>query len=90
MTANRKSAYHIKKTDSTVISNLAKANGITSTDIDTTSYTHPQLMQMDATDWDFMLSRAEANSLLVFTDDGKLIVKKPSAERSTCFNCYLW
>lgn len=82
MTGSRKSAYHIKKTDSTVITNLAKANGITSTDIDTTSYEHPQLMQMDATDWDFIVSRAEANSMLVFTDDGKLIVKKPSADAS--------
>ena len=80
LTANRKSAYHIKKTDSTVIANLAKAGGITDTDIDTTSFEHPQLVQMDATDWDFIVSRAEANSMLVFTDDGKLIVKKPSAD----------
>lgn len=80
LTANRKSAYHIKKTDSTVIGNLAKAGGITDTDIDTTSFEHPQLVQMDATDWDFIVSRAEANSMLVFTDDGKLIVKKPTAD----------
>jgi Rhs element Vgr protein len=80
MTASRKSAYHINKTDSVVITKIAHDNSITNTDIDSTDYTHPQLMQMDATDWDFIVSRAEANAMLVITDDGKLIVKKPSAD----------
>ena len=78
MTASRKSAYFPGKTDSEIITQVAKDNKVLNTTVDATTFKHPQLVQMDATDWDFIVSRAEANSMLVFTDDGKLIVKKPS------------
>jgi len=75
LTGARKSAYHINKTDSDVMGDLA---GSLDTDITSTSVTHKQLIQFDSTDWDFIVTRAEANSMLVLTDDGKLIVKQPS------------
>ena len=75
LTGARKSAYHNNKTDSAVITELA---GDLQKDIDPTPYTHKQLVQFNASDWDFILTRAEANGMLVFTDDGKLVVKKPS------------
>jgi Rhs element Vgr protein len=75
LTVSRKSAYHINKTDSTVISDLS--DGLQA-DIETTTFSHKQLIQYDTTDWDFILTRAEANGMLVLTDDGKLVVKKPS------------
>lgn len=74
LTGTRKSTYFIDKTDSDIISSLA---GESTPDIESTSLTHKQLLQFEATDWDFILTRAEANSMLVLTDDGKLIVKKP-------------
>ncbi|MDR0793333.1 MAG: type VI secretion system tip protein VgrG [Chitinophagaceae bacterium] len=74
LTGARKSAYFIDKTDSDVIEQLASA---LSPDIESTSLSHKQLIQYDATDWDFLVTRAEANSMLVLTDDGTLIVKKP-------------
>ncbi len=74
LTAARKSAYYIDKTDSDVIEELA---GSFSPDVDSTSVSHHQLIQYNATDWDFILTRAEANGMLVLTDDGTLIVKKP-------------
>lgn len=77
LTGARKSAYFIDKTDSDAIEELA---GDLETDVETTSVTHKQLMQFDATDWDFICTRAEANGMLVLTDDGKLIVKKPSTD----------
>lgn len=75
LTMARKNAYHINKTDSDIITDLA---GDLSKDIDPTTFSNKQLVQFDTTDWDFIVTRAEANSMLVLTDDGKLIVKKPS------------
>ena len=79
LTGSRKSAYYDNKTDSDVISELA---GNLNPDISNTTLTHKQLVQFDATDWDFICTRAEANGMLVLTDDGKLVVKKPSTEGS--------
>lgn len=77
LTGTRKSAYFIDKTDSDAIEELA---GGLETDVETTTVTHKQLMQFDATDWDFICTRAEANGMLVLTDDGTLTVKKPSTD----------
>ncbi len=79
LTGARKSAYHIEKTDSDVITSLA---GESTPDVESTSITHKQLVQFEATDWDFIVTRAEANSMLVLTDDGSLIVKKPATSAS--------
>jgi Rhs element Vgr protein len=79
LTIARKSVYHINKTDSDVITDLADD---LNKEIDSTTFTHKQLVQFDATDWDFILTRAEANGMLVLTDDNKLIVKKPGTNAS--------
>jgi Rhs element Vgr protein len=80
LTANRNSAYYINQKDSDVISTLA---GSLATNIDDTDVTHPQLIQFDSTNWDFILTRAEANGMFVLTDDGTLIIKKPSTSGSS-------
>jgi Rhs element Vgr protein len=80
LTANRNSAYYINKKDSDVITMLA---GSLDTDIADTTVTHLQLVQFDSTDWDFLVTRAEANGMLVLTDDGKLVIKKPSTDGSS-------
>ena len=75
LTGARKSAYFIAQTDSDVITSLA---GDSTPDVASTSFSHKQLIQFDATDWDFIVTRAEANSMLVLADDGTLSVKKPA------------
>ncbi len=75
LTGARKRAYYIQKTDSDIITSLA---GESTPDVASTSFSHKQLVQFDATDWDFIVTRAEANSMLVLTDDGTLSVKKPA------------
>lgn len=79
LTIARKSIYHINKTDSEVITDLADDFN---KEIESTTFTHKQLVQFDATDWDFILTRAEANGMLVLTDDNKLIVKRPATDGS--------
>jgi Rhs element Vgr protein len=79
LTNARKSRYFTNKTDSTIITELATTP---EKDIAPTTVMHPQMVQYDATDWDFILTRAEANGMLVHTDDNKLIVKKPAISPS--------
>jgi Rhs element Vgr protein len=77
LTGGRKSAYFINKSDSEVLTALA---GELQTDIEETTLVHKQLVQFESTDWDFICIRAEANGMLVLTDDGVLKVKKPSTD----------
>jgi Rhs element Vgr protein len=47
-------------------------------DAQTTALKHKQIVQHHISDWDFMLLRAEANGMLVNTDDGKITIAKPN------------
>lgn len=75
LTLARKSAYYIDKTDSTIIEEAA---GTIDNEVQPTTLVHKQLVQFESTDWDFIVTRAEANGMLVLTDDNKIYVKKPS------------
>jgi len=46
-------------------------------DVQATSTKHKELVQHHITDWDFMLLRAEANSMLVNVIDGEIKIQKP-------------
>jgi Rhs element Vgr protein len=76
LTGARNSKYFIKKKDKDIITELA--TGLNTDGVEATDFEHEQIVQFEANNWDFILTRAEANSMLVFTDDGKLIVKKPA------------
>ena len=76
LSVGRKSAYFFDQTDSDMISALLD-NAAIDSEVESTSVTHKQLVQYNATDWDFLLTRAEANGKLVFTNDDKVTVKAP-------------
>ena len=76
MTVGRKNKYFADATDSDVIDEIVGAYGLEK-DIEATSVSHAKMVQYFVSDWDFVLSRAEANGQLVFTDDGRVITKKP-------------
>ena len=78
MTLGRKSAFYVDQTDSAIIGALIDEHGLEK-DVEATSYTHPQLTQLHSTNWDFLRARADANGLLVFAEDGKVMVKKPES-----------
>ena len=73
----RKSKYFIEKTDKDIIEEIAQANSLTH-DVDPLTEKHGQMVQYYCSDWDFVLTRAEANAMFVHTDNGKLVVKKPA------------
>ncbi len=81
MTAGRKNKYFFDSTDSEIIESVARSYNI-KTDVETSSGSHAEMVQFHASDWDFILTRAEANGLLVMPQDGELIAKKPNFEQA--------
>ncbi len=76
MTLGRKNKYYESQKDSDVIEDLLGKYAVKGT-IEQTSLQHKEIVQYHATDWDFILTRAEANGLLIFAEGDKLAVKKP-------------
>lgn len=76
MTVGRKSKFFYDSTDSDVFDELIQAYNLEKK-IEKTNYQHEKLVQYNASDWDFLVSRAQANGLVCFTDNGKLIIGKP-------------
>ncbi|MEM5567086.1 type VI secretion system tip protein VgrG [Psychroserpens sp. AS72] len=71
-----KNNYFADSSDSDIISTILN-NYSVSKDLDNTSIKYKEVIQYGVTDWDFILSRAEINGLVVATDDGKMCIKKP-------------
>lgn len=84
MTIDRKNKYFADLKDSDIIEEISSSYGITG-QIEDTADTHPEMVQYHATDWDFILTRAEANAKLVWVKDGELIVAKPDFEGEAGF-----
>ena len=79
MTVGRKNANFVNKTDSEVIDDLIAGYSGLSKQIDATTAQYKDLVQYCCSDWDFMLSRADANGLLVVVTDAKVAVSAPAA-----------
>lgn len=82
LTTVRRNRFFEKTKDSDAISKIIKESGL-SANVDGTSVKHEQLVQYQSTDWDFVLARAEANGLIVITEDNKLTVTKPDPSKSS-------
>ena len=76
MTAGNKSRYYIDKKDSDIIEEIVGLYGLKK-DVKATKPGLKEVVQYDATDWDFIVCRAEANGQIVMVEDGKIIVDKP-------------
>ncbi|WP_299248457.1 type VI secretion system tip protein VgrG [uncultured Aquimarina sp.] len=76
LTIGRKSKYFYENKDSGIIEEIIDAYGIDK-EVEATNYEHKEIVQYNISDWDFIVSRAQANGKLCFVDDGKLSIKKP-------------
>ncbi|MBD3421972.1 MAG: type VI secretion system tip protein VgrG [Chitinivibrionales bacterium] len=76
MTLGRKSKYFVEMTDSDIMEELLGAYAL-ETDVESTDAIHAEMVQYYATDWDFLVSRADVNGKLVMVDDGKVHVTSP-------------
>jgi Rhs element Vgr protein len=82
MTIGRKNANYVDATDGDIIKKLIGNYAGLSSDVAATPTQYKELVQYYCTDWDFMLSRAEVNGLLVMVDDGKVTVQPPQVKGS--------
>ncbi|MDO7174063.1 type VI secretion system tip protein VgrG [Mariniflexile sp. AS56] len=81
MTIGRKSHYFYESRDSDVFDEILSKYGLDS-DVEVTNYEHPELVQYNTSDWDFMVARAQANGKLCFVDDGKVTIAAPNMKQS--------
>ncbi len=82
MTGSRKSMVFEDVSDSDIIGKLITASGLKKGKVDSTKVKHKRMIQYHATDWDFLLCRAEANGLLVSAIDGELAAIQPDLSAS--------
>lgn len=82
MTVGRKNANYIDSKDSDVISTLiGNYSGLTAS-VTVSDTEHKELVQYYSTDWDFMLSRAEVNGMLVCVEDATVTVGPPESDEA--------
>lgn len=72
LTGLRQSALFADMSDSDIIKQLIADAGLSAGEIADTQPKHQKMVKYYATSWDFILSRAEAQGLLVVADDGVL------------------
>src|SRR5882672_8479383 len=76
MTVGRKNSYYLNKSSKDIIEQLVGAAGLTA-DAGDTGAAHKEMIQYYATDWDFIVSRAEASGQIVVVTDGTVSTKAP-------------
>ena len=81
MTIGKKSNYFYESKDSEIFEELLGKYSLDK-DVEATNHAHPELVQYNASDWDFMVARAQANGKLCFVDDGKVTIAKPDVGQS--------
>jgi len=77
LSLSRQHHYFFDMKDSEVIEQISSDAGL-ATDIETTNVKYKEMVQYNCSNWDFIVSRAEMNAMLVLCDDGKIVAKKPS------------
>ena len=76
MALTRKSENFDKKKDSDVISQIIGTYGL-SKSVKATTFKHPNLVQYNCSDWDFILARADANAMVLINEGGKINIAPP-------------
>lgn len=76
-TLTRKNNIFEKKKDSEAIQSILGNYSALSPSVDTTKAQYVDLVQYYCSDWDFVLSRADANGLVIVTEGKDIKIKKP-------------
>jgi Rhs element Vgr protein len=77
MTAELNTRHYAGKKDSEIIDEIVAGHGL-ARDIEASAAALEEVVQYNATDWDFVLCRAEANGQVVLAEDGKVTVQRPA------------
>lgn len=79
LTEVRKSVVFRNHSDSDAIAKIVREAGLKVGTVTGTKPMHPQLVQYQATDWDFLVCRAEAQGLAVVVDGGMISAQRVPA-----------
>ena len=78
MTCARKNANYLDKTDDAIVDEIKGPYGV-SLDSSMGGAAHKEILQYYCTDWDFIMTRAEANGCWLLADGDNLSIKKIAA-----------
>lgn len=76
LTIGRKSKYFYESKDSDILEEIVGSYGL-ETDIEATNVEHQEMVQYRLSDWDFCVTRAQANGKVCVVDDGTFAIKAP-------------
>lgn len=76
LTQGRRSQVFTQKSDADAIRALLDETRLAVGDVQATQPTHPELVQYQSTDWDFILSRTDLYGLRVVVEDGRVSVRQ--------------
>ena len=79
LTHTRRSIVYRDKADHEIIGQIIQDAGLQKGAIEATEPVHAQIVQYYATDWDFILSRADIQGLVAVASDGEIALPKISA-----------
>ena len=78
MTLDRKSKYFEESTDADVFEEIIEGYSDLTAEVDTTTETYQEIVQYRATDWDFLVTRAERIGMVCLVEDGTVRIAKPN------------
>jgi Rhs element Vgr protein len=76
LTHTRRSIVFREQTDHEIIGQIIQNAGLEKDSIEATEPKHAEIVQYYATDWDFILSRADIQGLIVVADDGSISLQR--------------
>jgi len=82
MALARKSKYFFDMKDDDLFSEIAGQYSGVRLEIDSMSITHPEIVQYQVSDWDFILTRAEKLGMFCIAQDGTLSIAKPDVAQA--------
>lgn len=87
LSAGRKNRVFFSQSDSDIFRAILReySADVATGDVDDTLGQHREMVQYHATDWDFLVSRAEASGMLVIADNSRLSIVKPNFEQAAAF-----
>lgn len=77
LTTTPRSRYFYDVSDSDVFETLISGYSGLSAEVESSQYTHKEILQFQSSDWDFMLNRAEINGFFCLADGGTIHIKSP-------------
>lgn len=87
LTLNQGNRFFYDVTDREIIEEILGAESIDHFVGEAPDYKHQQIVQFASADWDFILSRTDANGMLVFSEGDRLNIVPPNMDQEEVLSC---